>query len=73
MLARCAIIWLPVLAPTGILGAIALANGTWIDFHAAVIVGAVTLAGAGVFAVSALVNPTRGLHDRLAGVWVGRR
>lgn len=73
MLARTAIMWLPVLVPTGVLVAIALANGTWIDFRAAAIVGAVTLAGAGVFAVSAIVNPTRGLHDRLAGVWVGRR
>lgn len=73
MLARSAIMWLPVLAPTGVLGAIALANGTWIDFHAAASVGAVTLAGAGVFVVSAIVNPTRGLHDLLAGVWIGRR
>lgn len=73
MLARSAIMWLPVVAPTGVLGAVALANGAWIDFNAAAALGAVALAGAGVFAASALVNPTRALHDRLAGVWVGRR
>jgi hypothetical protein len=73
MLLRSAIMWLPVLAPTGVLGAVALANGAWIDFNAAAIVGVTSLAGAGVVAISSLVNPTRGLHDRLAGVWVGRR
>jgi hypothetical protein len=73
MLARSAIMWAPVVAPTGVLGAIALANGTWIDFDAAAILGSIALAGAAVFAASALVNPARGLHDRLAGVWVGRR
>jgi hypothetical protein len=73
MLARCAIMWLPVVGPTGALGAVALACGTWIGFNAAAGVGGVALAGAGVLAVSALLNPARGLHDRLAGVWIGRR
>jgi hypothetical protein len=50
----------PVVAPTGVLGAIALANGAWIDFNAAAIVGVTSLAGAGVVAISSLVNPTRG-------------
>jgi hypothetical protein len=73
MLARSAIMWLPVLVPTGVLVAGALASGTWIDFSTAAAVGAITLAGAAVLAISALMNPARGLHDRLAGVWVGRR
>ena len=73
MLARAAIMWLPVVTPTAILGAIALSRGEWIDFTHAATVGAIGLAGAGIFTISALVTPTRGLHDRLAGVWVGRR
>ena len=73
LLARSAIMWLPVVVPTGILGATALAEGRWIGFNAAATVGAISLAGAAVLTVSSLLNPTRGLHDRLAGVWVGRR
>ncbi|MCA9311715.1 MAG: protein kinase, partial [Phycisphaerales bacterium] len=73
MLARSAIMWLPVLAPTATLGVIALANGAGISFNAAATVGALCLAGAALLAASALVNPTRGLHDRLSGTWVGRR
>ncbi len=73
MLLRSAIMWLPVLVPTGVLFAVASANGTPIDFASASAVAAVTLAGAAVFSLSALMNPTRGLHDRIAGVWVGRR
>ncbi len=73
LLARSAIMWLPVVVPTGVLGATALAEGRWIDFNAAATVGAISLAGAAVLTVSSLLNPTRGLHDRLAGVWVGRR
>ncbi|MEO1512202.1 MAG: RDD family protein, partial [Planctomycetota bacterium] len=73
MLARCAIMWLPVVAPTTVLGAVALTEGRWIEFNAAATVGSIALVGAAVFAVSALMNPARGLHDRLAGVWVGRR
>ncbi len=73
MLIRSTIMWLPVLAPTGVLGAIALARGTSIGFNAAAAVGAVALAGAAVCSVTAIVNPRRGLHDRLAGVWIGRR
>ncbi|MBX3357109.1 MAG: protein kinase [Phycisphaeraceae bacterium] len=73
MLARSAIMWLPVVVPTGVLGVIAMANGTWIPFNQAAILGAVAFSVAIVIAVSALRSPARGLHDRLAGVWVGRR
>ena len=73
MLVRSAVLWGPVVAPTGLLVAVAWVQGTWIDFNTAAALGAVTLTGAAVFAASALVNPVRGLHDRLAGVWVGRR
>ncbi len=76
MLVRAAIMWLPVLALTGVLAALTPADGAWIGFigfNAAATVGAVAIVGAAVLAASALVNPTRGLHDRLAGVWVGRR
>ncbi|MEM7681248.1 MAG: protein kinase [Planctomycetota bacterium] len=73
MLARGAIMWLPVLGPTGVLAALALTRGAWIGFELAALVGWITLAGAAVLAASALASPTRGVHDRLAGVWVGRR
>ncbi|MEM7627624.1 MAG: protein kinase [Planctomycetota bacterium] len=73
MFVRSAIMWLPVVIPTGVFAAVAWANGTWITFNTAAAVGVATLTGVAVFAVSALMQPTRGLHDRLAGVWVGRR
>jgi hypothetical protein len=73
MLARSAIMWGPMLIPTATLGAIAMARGAWIGFADASIVGALSLVGAGVLAITAILDPTRGLHDRLAGVWVGRR
>lgn len=73
MLARAAIMWLPVVLPTGVLGAIAISRGEWIGFDAAAALGAIMIVAAGIFAASALMNPTRGLHDRLAGVWIGRR
>ena len=73
MLARSAMLWLPVLLPTGAIAAVALANGTWIDFRTAAVLGAFALAAAGISAAAALVTPTRGVHDRLVGVWIGRR
>lgn len=73
MLTRCAILWLPVVGSTGVLAAVALSRGTGISFRTAAALGAAALTGAAVFAASALIHPTRGLHDRLAGVWVGRR
>lgn len=73
MLVRSTVLWLPVVVPTALLGADALSRGVWIDFGAASMLGAMACAVAAVFAVSSLLNPTRGLHDRIAGVWVGRR
>lgn len=73
MLARAACMWLPVVVPSAVLAGRALSAGAWIGFNEAAVVGAVTLIGATGLAVSALINPTRGLHDRIAGVWVGRR
>ncbi|MBZ0171200.1 MAG: protein kinase [Phycisphaerales bacterium] len=73
MLARSAVMWLPVAVPTGVLGISALANDVWIDFNSAATLGAIALSVASIFAASALVNPARGLHDRIAGVWIGRR
>ena len=65
--------WLPVVVPTIALGIVALRAGVWIPFeHAATLGGAACLV-ASIYVVSALVSPTRGLHDRLAGVWIGRR
>ncbi|MEL7484367.1 MAG: hypothetical protein AAFN41_08425, partial [Planctomycetota bacterium] len=73
MLARSALMWLPVVAPTAVLGVHALSAGRWIDFNAAVLVGSLALAGGAVITTSSLLNPTRGIHDRLVGVWIGRR
>ena len=73
MLARSAVMWGPVVVPSAILASFALAEGRWVSFNAAATLGAVSLAGAAVFAGSALANPARGLHDRIAGVWVSRR
>ena len=73
LLARASILWTPVVLPTAVLGLIAYQRGTWIDFNAAATLGAIALAGAAVFGATALLNPARGLHDRIAGVWVGRR
>ncbi len=73
MLARSAIMWLPVVVPTGALIAVSLARETPIGFSAAAGLGAIALGGAAVFAASALINPARGLHDRVAGVWIVRR
>lgn len=73
LLRRSAIMWLPVLAPSSVLIAKALFTGTWIPFEQAAFVGALAFVGAMIYAASALANPGQGLHDRLAGVWVGRR
>jgi hypothetical protein len=73
MLARALLMWLPVLASTGVLAVLARMNGAWIDSAAASWLGGAAIAGAGVLTISAVVNPARGLHDRLAGVWIVRR
>lgn len=73
MLARAAMMWLPVVLPTGVLGAMALADGVWIRFEHAALLGGIATAFALAFVGSALRSPARGLHDRLAGVWIGRR
>ena len=73
LMIRSSIMWIPVLAPTAILAAPALSQGEWIRFNAGATLGAITLAGALVFVISALLTPTRGLHDRIAGVWIVRR
>lgn len=73
LLVRSAIQWLPVVLPTLVLGVIALKEGQWIPFEHAAILGTVASIAGIVVAASALLNPTRGLHDRLAGVWIGRR
>lgn len=73
LLRRSAIMWLPILVPSSVLVAKALITGEWIPFEHAAILGALAFVGAMIYAVSALANPGRGLHDRLAGVWVGRR
>lgn len=73
MLARSAIMWLPVVVPTSVLGARALAEGRWIGFGELALLGSLAIAVAAVLSASALVNPSRGIHDRLAGVWIGRR
>ncbi|MEM7754765.1 MAG: RDD family protein, partial [Planctomycetota bacterium] len=73
MLARAAIMWLPVVVPTVILGGIAFMNDAWIPFEQAATLGVVAFGVAGIYAASALMNPARGLHDRLAGVWICRR
>ncbi|MEM8876207.1 MAG: RDD family protein, partial [Planctomycetota bacterium] len=73
LLLRAGVMWLPVLAPSGGLVAIAILKGTWIDTIAAAQLGWVLLAASLVYSISALLHPNRGVHDRLAGVWVGRR
>lgn len=73
LLARSAIMWLPVVVPTIVLGVLALRAGTWIPFEQAATLGGAACLVASIYVVSALLSPTRGLHDRLAGVWIGRR
>lgn len=73
LLARWAIMWLPVVVPTAVLGAMAFARGGWIPFEAGAAIGAVGALGGAVVVATSLRNPARGIHDRLAGVWVGRR
>ncbi|MEO0482110.1 MAG: protein kinase [Planctomycetota bacterium] len=73
LLARSAIMWLPVVVPTIALGIVALRDGTWIPFEQAATLGGAACLVSSICVVSALLSPTRGLHDRLAGVWIGRR
>ena len=73
LLARSAIMWLPVVVPTIALGIVALRDGTWIPFAQAATLGGAACLVSSICVVSALLSPTRGLHDRLAGVWIGRR
>jgi uncharacterized RDD family membrane protein YckC len=68
LLARWAIIWLPLLLP---LGLVALLPGRFegIAFIAALVLILLWI-GAGAVAV---LHPHRGWHDRMAGTWVVRR
>ncbi|MEL6498978.1 MAG: protein kinase [Planctomycetota bacterium] len=73
LLFRCAIMWLPLVAATTALGVSALASGAWISFESAALLGAAACAVAAIYSITALAAPKRGLHDRFAGVWIGRR
>ncbi|MEM7622177.1 MAG: protein kinase [Planctomycetota bacterium] len=73
LLARAAVMWLPVVVPTVAIAIAASARGTWISFDTAAMLGGIVFVLAAVVAASAIVNATRGLHDRIAGVWIGRR
>ena len=65
--------WLPVIMPTSVLAFRATVDGRWIGFGEAALLGSLAIAVAAVLTAFALVNPSRGIHDRLAGVWIGRR
>ena len=73
VLARSLLMWLPVLAAGTVLGVAEATGEHGADPTLAAAISAVLIFVAGAFAVSAMLNPTRGLHDRLAGVWIGRR
>jgi uncharacterized RDD family membrane protein YckC len=68
MLARWAIVWVPMLSST-ILIALLFRRAEAIAFLSALVFLLLWI-GAGVYAV---IHPNRGLHDRLAGTWVVRR
>ena len=69
LLKRWAIVWLPLLVPM-VLVALLLMNRA--EGVASICALAILLLWIGA-AVYAVVHPTRGLHDRLAGTWVVRR
>ena len=73
MLLRSAVMWLPTILAGAVLTTAFLTNAPWFGFNTTAALGVGTLACAAVWSASALINPTRGLHDRLAGAWVGRR
>ncbi len=69
LLVRWAIVWLPLLVPMSV---VVLLTG-WAESAAAFItLLAILFLWIGT-AVSAVLHPNRGLHDRLAGTWVVRR
>jgi hypothetical protein len=69
LLKRWAIVWLPLFVPVGL---IALLVGRTEPVTAMILSGGVLLPWLGA-AVSAVISPRRGLHDRLAGTWIVRR
>jgi len=68
LLARWAIVWLPLFPPMSLL-AFLLGRAEGIAIFSALVLVLLWIS-AGVYAV---IHPNRGLHDRLAGTWVVRR
>jgi uncharacterized RDD family membrane protein YckC/tRNA A-37 threonylcarbamoyl transferase component Bud32 len=68
LLARWAIVWLPLLVPMSLV-ALMLSRAEGVAFVSAVALLVLWLGAA----ASAVIHPNRGLHDRLAGTWVVRR
>jgi uncharacterized RDD family membrane protein YckC len=69
LLVRWAIVWLPLFIPIS-LAALLIKRADLTALFISVLVLLLLWAGA---AVSAVIHPNRGLHDRLAGTWVVRR
>jgi uncharacterized RDD family membrane protein YckC len=68
LLVRWAIVWLPLFLPMSLV-ALLVPRAEGIAFLSALVLLLLWVGAA----VSAVVHPHRGLHDRLAGTWVVRR
>jgi hypothetical protein len=68
LLARWAIVWLPMLVPISV-AALSIRGGGGVTYGAAFLLLLLWLGGA----AHSVVHPHRGLHDRMAGTWVVRQ
>jgi len=68
LLARWAIVWLPLIVPMSLV-ALLITGAESIAFISALVLLLLWIGAA----VCAVIHPNRGLHDRLAGTWVVRR